>query len=291
MTFISNMKTHSIFIFAFLLGLIAGDSVYGQATVLTRQADEIIMHLYRMGGRNTDRLAQATRQADVRMVENALLHYGPSARTAFDNGGYAILQAGRRHGDEVIYLAARNPDAARLVASNPQESLRIARNFGDDALRLENRVPGLLTHNPGLFNVEQVRVLTSLSPEAQRWVGQAVLRADSAATAKRIVEITSSRGPTWIDRIPTRYKIGGAVITGAILDRALFGEKGITSRVETATKSLAWSVAIIAGLIVGLLFALKFLLSFTLKHLFTWPKRNHRRDPPLSMSASKPNIP
>jgi len=276
------MKAISILIPFFLASFLVVDSAYGQAATLARQADDIIANLYRLGGRNADRLAQATRQADLRMVENALRQHGPNARAAFDNGGYAILQAGRRHGDEAISLAARNPEAARLVATRPAESLRIARNFGDDALRLENRVPGLLTRNPALFNAEQVQVLTRLSPDAQRQVGRTILRADNPETARRIVEITAQRGPSWVARIPTRYKIGGAIITGAILDRAIFGEKGVTAKIESAAKDLAWSVAKVTGLVVGGLFVLKFILLFTLKRLFTWPKRHaktERTDP------------
>lgn len=278
---------NTIFKITFLLfmGLCAIQPASGQVTAVARQADSILTQIYRFSGRNVDQLAQSTRQADLRMVENALSNFGPNARLAFENGGYAILQAGRQYGDEVIALAARNPDTARWVATNPEEALRIARTFGDDALRLENRVRGLLTHNPGLFNAREVNALTRLSPEAQQQVGQQIMRADSPLTARRMVQVTSEQGTSWIARIPTRYKIGTAIITGAVLDRAIFGpEGGVTGGIEKATKSLAWTVAQMTGLIVGGFLVIKLLLLFCLKYVFTWPIQKSKTTP------SGPNI-
>ena len=277
-------KLNTLILFG-LLAIFADDSAYGQASTVARQADTLLAQLYRASGRNVDQLAHSTRQADIRMVQNALRNHGDQGRRAFENGGYAILRAGRQHGDEVVALAARNPDAARYVAANPQEALRIARQYGDDALRMEARLPGILTRHPGALNREQVGVLTRLSPDAQREVGVAMLRSNSPATTRRMVQATSDHGSSWVARIPMRYKIGGAVITGAILDRALFGKKGITGGIESATKSLAWSVAKVTGLIVGGLFALKFILLFTIRHLFTLPKR--KKQPPPRQPESE----
>lgn len=253
-----------------LFGVLCSTAIAGPLVPLARQADDLVEYIYRQAGKNADTVMQATRRADARTIENALRQYGPEGRAVFENGGFALLRASREFGDNVVRIAAKQPEAARYVAARPQKALGVARRFGDDAVLLEKRVPGLLTRQADLLTGKEVRILKGLPADQQRRVGQLAMRAESPRVAQRIVQSYNHYGPSLIKRIPKKYLIGGGVVTAVILDRAIMEDQGITEWFKNKISEggfwlIKWVVIAFACL-----FALKYAFIFAWRKLFTF---------------------
>ncbi len=86
----------------------------------------------------------AAKRAVRPAVEQAVSKNGVRAvRSAVRNGGWDLLEAGAKHGEDIMAMAARVPEAARVLAAHPQRLSALARRYGDDVLRLEAARPGL----------------------------------------------------------------------------------------------------------------------------------------------------
>lgn len=200
----------------------------------------------------TEVLEAGSREALERAAANSLRLLGaPAAETAVQRGGIQLLEASLYHGDEVLRLAGRVPEAAGLLGARPLEALRLASRHGDDALRLEARVPGLAEQAISLLGREAVPTLTQAAPgDVTRLLGFAA-RADSAVTRAALWHAWKKEGGALLDKLD-KHKVliltGG--LTGAVLDVASGVSNAIEKMPEKAPEALkvlgSWTGAGIA---------------------------------------------
>lgn len=100
---------------------------------------EVIERVIRAGGHVVD---DAGRIAAKEALERGVSRYGDEVIELTERGGFGLAQAAVTHGDEVWRLAKMGPDMPRALATRSDALLDIGRRWGDDAVRIEARAPG-----------------------------------------------------------------------------------------------------------------------------------------------------
>lgn len=160
-------------------------------------------------------LERGAREAAESAAAGAVKRLGiEGAEQAARRGGVALLQAGAKHGDEFWDLARRVPEASRYLASQPDQALALARRYGDDAVRLESRLPGVGRDAAQMFGKDRLGTLAQASPVEAGALVSFAKRADTAATRDALFD-------TWRRR-------GGAVLTELDKHKVLILTAGLT---------------------------------------------------------------
>jgi hypothetical protein len=191
-------------------------------------------------------------------INLAFLRYGDDALKAYRNGGPALAEAVTHHGDELVTIALRVPDAVPVLARRADELLPLQRRFGDDILRLEARTPGLAADAVRIFpDPGDIRRLSKFSPaDASKTIAFAN-RADSPATARLLLEAVEKNGPNVLERLPAKqilaYGISASMVSAALVvssnaSGALFGTMGTTA---SGVVSIAKTFLIILAVSLG----------------------------------------
>jgi hypothetical protein len=117
----------------------------------------------KLAGEALEKTAQEAAEKTVAAAVRALGREG--AEAALEQGGVKLLKAGIRYGDELWAVVQRVPESAHLVAAKPAEALQLVAHFGDDALRLESRLPGMTQHAVDAFGSPALKHLAKAAPE------------------------------------------------------------------------------------------------------------------------------
>jgi hypothetical protein len=99
---------------------------------------EIIERVIRAGGHVVD---DAGRIAAKDALERGVARYGNEVIDLTERGGFGLAQAAVNHGDEVWRLAKLGPEMPRALAARAEALVDIGRRCGDDAVRIEARAP------------------------------------------------------------------------------------------------------------------------------------------------------
>jgi hypothetical protein len=192
-------------------------------------------------------------------------------------GGLQLLEAGARHGDEVLKLASRVPEAARYIGASPGEALSLAARLGENGLRIEARMPGLASQAAEHFGKKELGLLARSSPEeVTRLVGLAG-RADSAETRGLLYETWKRRGKRLLDELETRKMLilaGG--LTASMLTVADGLQDAIQDMPEKTPKALEGFTQEVGAGISSSLIVIAFGVASALAG-WTWLRRPERK--------------
>lgn len=243
-----------------LLLIVLCSAAFGGAR--SEVAETLLHALYKGGDETVTYLNDVTRAADLRMIDEALVKYGPDAGKAFEEGGYALLSAVRMHGNEVVEAAVRVPEATHYLATKSGEAMRIIHKFGDDGLRVEVTTPGLLTKKTGLLGKKEIARLAQLPKEQQKTLGWHLMHVSDSVTATRLIQAHEAHGADLLKKIPKKYLFGGGIITLLMVDTAvneMAGEEGsrILQFLKGALLDLGWDLLPIVSGILGAIWLVK----------------------------------
>lgn len=156
-------------------------------------AGKLVSQALKQAGRET--LDAGARQAAERAASSAIREFGmEGAEELVQRGGLALLEAGAKHGDDVLTAARRVPEAARFLGAHPADALDLLTRHGDDALLLEARVPGMAEKAIAQFGPGELAVLAkSPGEQVTRLLGYAA-RADSPAARQALLSSWKKHG-------------------------------------------------------------------------------------------------
>jgi hypothetical protein len=174
----------------------------------------------KVAGEALEKTAQEAAEKTVAAAVRALGREG--AEAALEHGGMKLLKAGIRYGDEIWAVVKRVPESAHFVAAKPAEALQLAAHFGDDALRLESRLPGMTQHAVDAFGSPALKHLAKASPEElTRLLGYAKA-AKEPGLSRTLFNGWKSSGPRLLEQLDKHKGVILATgLTAAALDAAL----------------------------------------------------------------------
>ena len=165
---------------------------------------EAIEQLAKLAGR-----APATGAAEA--LEIAWRANGKAAIEAAGRGGLGLTEAAARHGDDVMKMAVRVPEAATVLAARAGKVLPLARGFGDDVLRIEARAPGLADDAARIFpSTGDLRRLAALPENELRGVISYASHASDPAVARALLAAVEKQGGSVLTKLkPGQILAGG----------------------------------------------------------------------------------
>jgi hypothetical protein len=173
---------------------------------------KLVTQALKQAGRET--LEAGAREAAERAAATAIRRFGfESAEELVKRGGLELLEAGAKHGDDVLKAARRVPGAARYLGARPAEALSLITRYGDDALLLEARAPGMAQQAISQFGRGELAFLAKASPaEVTQLVGYAA-RADSPATRQTLLGSWKKNGSAVLRELD-KHKV--LILTGGL---------------------------------------------------------------------------
>ncbi len=192
----------------FLSFLLLGSSTL-QANPAVRK---LVAQALKQAGRET--LEDGAVEAAEHAAATAIRKFGAAgAEELVQRGGLELLEAGAKHGDDILKAARRVPEATRYLGARPAEALGLVTRYGDDALRLEARVPGMAEQAVAQFGSGQLAVLAK-SPVEQvtHLIGYAT-RADSPATRQALLDSWKMNGSAVLRELDKHQRL---ILTGGL---------------------------------------------------------------------------
>ena len=195
------------------------------ANPLTRR---LVSEALEVSGRST--LEAGAQEAAERAAATAIQRLGgQGTETLIQRGGYELLEAAARHGDDVLTHAARVPAAARYIAARPQEALSLVGRYGDDALLLEARAPGMTEQAAALLGREALPQLAKAAPaDVTQLVGYAA-RADTQATRRALLHAWEQRGNHLLQALDQRKAL---ILTGGLTTSMVLVADGVQDAIQ-----------------------------------------------------------
>ncbi|MBV6501371.1 MAG: hypothetical protein CJBNEKGG_03881 [Prosthecobacter sp.] len=174
--------------------------------------------------------ATMSREAVELAAANAVRVMGSeAAERAVQRGGISFLQAGMHYGDDVLRTASRVPEAAGFVGASPEQALLLAKRYGDHALRLEARAPGMAELAVQRLGRESLPALAQTSPrDVTRLVGLAE-KADSPATRDALWAAWKREGGAFLDRLDQHKAL---ILTGGLTTSMILVADGVQDAVQ-----------------------------------------------------------
>ncbi len=241
----------SPFILATLLCITLSSPVL--ANPLTRR---LVAEALKVSGRET--LEAGAREAAERAAATAIQRLGgEGAEKLIKSGGYELLEAAAKHGDDVLTQAARCPAAARYIGARPQEALSLGTRLGDDAILLEARVPGMAEQAATLLGRESLPRLAQVAPaEVTRLIGYAA-RADSPATRRVLQQSWKKHGSALLGELDKHKTL---ILTGGLTASMIIVADGVQDAIQDIPEKVpeaaeALSRAVGAGIATSLIIA------------------------------------
>jgi hypothetical protein len=249
-------------------------------------ARKLVAQAIKQAGRET--LEAGARDAAEHAAATAISKFGAAgAEELVERGGLELLEAGAKHGDDILKAARRVPEATRYLGASPAEALGLITRYSDDALRLESRVPGMAEQAVAQFGRGELAVLAKApSSEITQLVGYAS-RADSPATRLVLLESWKKNGAAFLrklDQHKTLILTGGLTVSMIkVADGVEEGTRLLPYRIPTEAMTTFFSKAG-TGVSMSLMLG-----SVTLPLALLWLLRSRRLTharPPSSSQAS-----
>lgn len=201
-------------------------------------ATTLIRETFELAARRSQRelLERGAREASEQAIESAVKRYGPKAAGAIADGGLELLEAGARYGDDVIRVAMEaSPAARRALALDAGNLVPLVREFGQEALEIEAKSPGLARNVFANFGPDNARRIATQVPaeDLPRLVTYAN-RADGPATRQLLLEAYQKEGPSLFERIPATLVLAGGVTASMI-----YGTHRLTSPIAAVAQQIS----------------------------------------------------
>ena len=209
----------------------------------------------------TKKSGQPLSRGATEAMERAFAAHGDSALRVAREGGVDLAEAAAIHGDDVFSFAARVPESAKLFIHRSEHVLPLARQHGDDFLRLEAKVPGLADDAIRIYgNGADVRRLAQMPADQAKQVISYARQADSPETARFLLEAVERKGPGFLGKLDNKriltLGLTATMITAASGLSITAGSEiveGTTNFVANVWNWLKWLVLGSAFLITGYL--------------------------------------
>ncbi|MCP5538377.1 MAG: hypothetical protein H7A51_19355 [Akkermansiaceae bacterium] len=203
----TNFIKHALASIGILLAIGATTPSYGSL------ASEVVKRVIRAGGHVVD---DASQIAAKEAVKKGIAKYGDEVAEMTESGGFGLVEAAVTHGDDVWRLAKIGPEMPRALAGRTESLLKVAKQWGDDAARIEARAPGC---GEALGATAPKKWLTKLAADAsptdlQRIASFAVHQTPRETVA--MVKIWSRSGSRAI-QLMTPARIASFGFAGALL--------------------------------------------------------------------------
>jgi hypothetical protein len=210
-----------------MLAAFALASLPAQASPLERKILERVLH--GVGKEALEKSAKETLEHSVSAAIRTLGHEG--AEQVIERGGLALLHAGVQHGDDIWKLAARVPETAHYLAAKPAHALALARELGENAVRLEARAPGMAQKAALHFGPKSLEPLAKAAPgEATHLIGYAE-KAANPEVRKKLFDLWLKRGAGILTALD-RHK--GLILTAGLTLATLDLAHGVSNGLEEA---------------------------------------------------------
>ncbi|MCQ2377799.1 MAG: hypothetical protein MJ016_01125 [Victivallaceae bacterium] len=160
--------------------------------------------------------------------------YGDDVLKIVREGGLEAIEQGARHGDDFWRFCRTVPEASRSLALHADDLLPLARRIGPEVLKVEARAPGMALRVAGEFGDDAIRLLAKKPPQdISRLVGYAA-KADSPATKQLLLEkYTASKNPAkFLESFTWKH-----VMAGGLSAAAITAAHKISDGVETGLKN------------------------------------------------------
>jgi hypothetical protein len=190
---------------SFIVGAVAMLVTTGLASAapgVSQLVREAVEFAFKKSGREV--AEQASREAVEQSVEAGVKKYGPRAAQAVAEGGVELVEASAKYGDDVMRVAVEaTPVARRVLALEPGRMLPLVREFGEEALEIEAKSPGLARRAFTTFGDDGARQIARQVPadDLPRLLKYAE-QADTPETRRMLLETYKKEGPSIFQRIP-----------------------------------------------------------------------------------------
>lgn len=127
------------------------------ASILTKTFSEVLEQAAKVSGRV---LTPAAREAAELALKRSVTHYGDDILRIVKTGGLETLEQGAKYGDDFWLLCKRCPNAARSFALHADELMPLAKRIGVEVAEMEAKAPGLTLRVASEFGDDAVRSLS-----------------------------------------------------------------------------------------------------------------------------------
>ncbi|MCE9519505.1 MAG: hypothetical protein K8R87_08135 [Verrucomicrobia bacterium] len=199
---------------------------------------------------------EAAEKAAKELIERATISSGKEMEAQTAKSLEAQLaRTIEQHGDAVIVLARRVPEATSSLASRAPQLLPLAEKFGDDILRIEARAPGYAEMAAKSFGKEDLPRLLKLGKPEMKGVLNLSTHTTEPAATKLLLEGAEKDGMKFLEKVSGPQILAGGLSTAAII-LALRSErpdpnKLIPAFFEWTKPFLMPSCYVVAGLILA----------------------------------------
>ncbi len=188
-----HLRTTSVPLYPFIFAIALTLTTPAHAS-MARPVVEVLEQLGKLAGRAPSRTAGEALEAAYRAQ-------GHVALEAAQHGGLDLVEAAARHGEGVMQLATHVPEAARYVAAQPQQALALATRWGEDAVRLEARVPGMAEETARQFGRAELTVLRGAPPADLFRLNGYAAHAHSLQTKAALLQGWKREGSAFLDKL------------------------------------------------------------------------------------------
>lgn len=218
-----------------ILSLLLLGSTALQANPVARK---LVAQALKQAGRET--LEAGAREAAEHAAAIAIRKFGAEgAEELVERGGLELLEAGAKHGDDILKTARRVPEAARYLGAQPQEAIRLVTQFGDDALLLEARVPGMAETAVAQLGRSELTLISKAPPhDVTRLLGYAG-RADTPQTRTALLTAWKKSGAAVLDELDKRKML---ILTGGLTASTLMVAGGASDSIRDIPRSVPEAV-------------------------------------------------
>ena len=194
---------------------------------------EAVKFAFKKSGREV--AEQASREAVEQSVEAGVRKYGPRAAQAVAEGGVELVEATAKYGDDVMRVAVEaTPAARRVLALEPGRMLPLVREFGEEALEIEAKSPGLARRAFTAFGDGGARQIARQVPaeDLPRLLKYAE-QADTPETRRLLLDAYKKEGPSIFERIPASL-----VLATGLSASMIYGTHRVTAPLDATADAI-----------------------------------------------------
>ena len=210
-----RMKTFFALCLGITLGLLAIHVQAGGSKVAMKVVEETIEAAAKRSGRVLSKTAESRLG---RELLEATAKYGDDVMPIVRKGGLEVLEQGAKHGDDFWRLCKTVPAGSRALALHADDLMPLARRIGPEVLQIEARTPGMAVRIAGEFGDDAVKLLAKNPQDTTRLLGYAA-KADSPETAKLLYQ-TYAKSPNpsaFLERLNWKQIMAGGLSAAAIV--------------------------------------------------------------------------
>lgn len=188
-------------------------------------------------------------KASAKTLEEAASRYGDDVAKAAMRGGVEVAEQSMKHGGRFVRClntaATFSDDAVKAIARNSGDVVKYAEKYGDDAVVLACKAPGVFTHGITLIEKSGVNVGQTLKAVATQIPDEQIPQVFGAiqknpTLAKEFLDGVSKGGKYFVDKILTvngkqilAGTLGAGMITAAVRLTAPAAAEGVAIEKQT----------------------------------------------------------